>query len=67
MKQESLVVSKTNRRRYGSYMGEISPMPEIRGLAWSSLPQPRVALKSYRSENSVHFGVDSRFTTFSEP
>jgi transposase InsO family protein/transposase-like protein len=28
MKQESLVVSKPKRRRYGSYLGEISPAPE---------------------------------------
>jgi transposase InsO family protein/transposase-like protein len=28
MKQESLVVAKPKRRRYGSYMGEISPAPE---------------------------------------
>lgn len=28
MKQESLVVAKPKRRRYGSYLGEISPAPE---------------------------------------
>ncbi|WP_284948320.1 IS3 family transposase [Acidisoma cladoniae] len=28
MKQEGLVVSKPKRRRYGSYLGEISPAPE---------------------------------------
>ena len=28
IKQESLVVSKPKRRRYGSYLGEISPAPE---------------------------------------
>lgn len=28
MKQENLVVSKPKRRRYGSYLGEISPAPE---------------------------------------
>ena len=28
MKQECLVVSATRRRRYGSYLGEISPAPE---------------------------------------
>ena len=28
MKQESLVVPKPKRRRYGSYLGEISPAPE---------------------------------------
>jgi putative transposase len=28
MKQESLIVSKPKRRRYGSYLGEISPAPE---------------------------------------
>ena len=28
MKQESLVVSKPRRRRYGSYLGEISPAPK---------------------------------------
>lgn len=28
MKQESLVVAKAKRRRYGSYLGEISPAPE---------------------------------------
>lgn len=28
MKQESLIVSKPKRRRYSSYMGEISPAPE---------------------------------------
>ena len=28
MKQESLVVSKPKRRRYGSYLGEINPAPE---------------------------------------
>lgn len=28
MKQESLVVAKLKRRRYGSYLGEISPAPE---------------------------------------
>ena len=28
MKQESLVVARPKRRRYGSYLGEISPAPE---------------------------------------
>ncbi|MDP9917273.1 transposase InsO family protein [Variovorax boronicumulans] len=28
MKQESLVVAKPKRRRYGSYLGEISPAPD---------------------------------------
>jgi putative transposase len=28
MKQECLVVAKPKRRRYGSYLGEISPAPE---------------------------------------
>lgn len=28
MKRESLVISKPKRRRYGSYLGEISPAPE---------------------------------------
>lgn len=28
MKQESLVVAKPKRRRYGSYLGEIGPAPE---------------------------------------
>lgn len=28
MKQESLVVAKPKRRRYASYLGEISPAPE---------------------------------------
>jgi putative transposase len=28
MKQESLIVAKPKRRRYGSYLGEISPAPE---------------------------------------
>lgn len=28
MRQECLVVAKPRRRRYGSYLGEISPAPE---------------------------------------
>jgi hypothetical protein len=28
MKQESLVVQKPRKRRYASYLGEISPAPE---------------------------------------
>jgi putative transposase len=28
MKQESLIVPKPKRRRFGSYLGEISPAPE---------------------------------------
>ncbi|BEP58810.1 hypothetical protein GmRootV35_60320 [Variovorax sp. V35] len=28
MKQESLVVARPKRRRYGSYLGEISPAPD---------------------------------------
>jgi putative transposase len=28
MKQECLVVAKSKRRRYGSYLGEVSPAPE---------------------------------------
>ena len=28
MKQESLIVSRPKRRRFGSYLGEISPAPE---------------------------------------
>ncbi|TSJ90207.1 transposase [Chitinimonas sp. BJB300] len=29
MTQERLVVATTKRRRYGSYLGEISPAPEL--------------------------------------
>jgi len=28
MKQKCMVVAKPKRRRYGSYLGEISPAPE---------------------------------------
>ncbi|VVO73629.1 hypothetical protein PS858_01434 [Pseudomonas fluorescens] len=37
MKQECLVVAKPKRRRYGSYLGEISPAPETSSTATSRL------------------------------
>jgi hypothetical protein len=37
MKQESLVVAKPKRRRYGSYLGEISPDRRTSSIATSTL------------------------------
>lgn len=40
MRQESLVVARPKRRRYGSYLGEISPAPETSSTAIFR-PEPR--------------------------
>lgn len=59
MRQESLVVAKPKRRRYGSYLGEISPAPEdlINRNFHAAAPKREVDYRHHRVPDSGWQGV----------
>lgn len=59
MKQESLVVARPKRRRYGSYLGEISPAPEnlINRDFHAAAPNTEVAHRHHRVPDPGQQGV----------